>query len=93
VDTDTQVLESLVAELKNCPILYHAQLILNVEDGIVTISGRLNSFAERKAVERAAKRVAGVRTLNLEIRAAALPVTGNNISAGAQINRIDQAQD
>jgi osmotically-inducible protein OsmY len=82
MDTDTQVFQDLVAELKNRPILHYAQLSLHVQDGIVTISGRVNSFAARQAVERAANRVAGIRTLVLEIRAAAIPVTSPSPYAG-----------
>jgi osmotically-inducible protein OsmY len=74
MDTDAQLFQDIVNELKNSPILHHAQLSLNVQNGIVTISGRVNSFAERKAVERAAKRVTGIKTLVLEIRAAAIPM-------------------
>jgi osmotically-inducible protein OsmY len=81
MDTDTQVFQDIVAEFKNSPVLHCAQLSLHVQDGIVTISGRVNSFATRKAVERAAKRVAGIRTLILEIRAA-IPVTVTNAYAG-----------
>jgi hypothetical protein len=84
VDTDTQLFQDIVAALKMSPLLHYAQLNLQVQDGIVTISGRLNSFAERKAVERAAKRVAGIKTLILEIRAAAIPLIVKNTDAGAQ---------
>jgi len=73
MDTDTQVLEDVIAELKVSPILHHTQLSVVVEDGIVTISGRANMFEERKAIERAARRVAGIRRLDLEIRALAFP--------------------
>lgn len=73
MDTDTQVSHDIVNEFKNSRILQHAQLKVHVEDGVVTISGRLNSFAERKTVERAVERVAGIKTLILAIRAAAFP--------------------
>jgi BON domain len=85
MDTDTQVFRDIAAELKNNPILYYTQLTLDVEDGVVTISGRVNSYAERKAVERAAKRVSGIRTLILEIRAAAFPVAVSNTEPGADV--------
>jgi osmotically-inducible protein OsmY len=74
MDTDAQLFQAIVNEFKNSPILHHAQLGLNVQNGVVTISGRANSFAERKAAERAAKRVPGIKTLVLEIRAAAIPM-------------------
>jgi osmotically-inducible protein OsmY len=73
MDMDTQVFQDIVTEFKNNRILHHLQLSLHVEDGIVTISGRVNSLAERKAVERAARRVHGIKTLILEISAAAIP--------------------
>jgi osmotically-inducible protein OsmY len=77
MDTDTQVLEDIIAELKLSPMLHHTQLSVVVQDGIVTISGRANTLAERNAIERAANRVAGIRRLDLEFRATALrhPVT------------------
>jgi osmotically-inducible protein OsmY len=75
MDTDTQVLEDVMAELKASPIRQHTQLSVVVQDGIVTISGRANTFAERNAIERAAKRVAGIRRVDREIRASALPDT------------------
>jgi hypothetical protein len=85
MDTDTQVFQDIVAEFKNNPVLHYARLSLHVEDGIVTISGRVNSFAERKAVERAAKRVAGIRTLILEITAA-IPMRVTNGDDDAENN-------
>jgi osmotically-inducible protein OsmY len=72
--TDAQLFHDIVNEFSNSPILHYAQLGLDVQNGVVTISGRVNSFAERKAVERAAKRVTGIKTLILEIRAAVIPV-------------------
>jgi osmotically-inducible protein OsmY len=84
MDTDSQVFQDIVDEFKNSPVLHYAQLGLHVENGVVTISGRVNSFAERKAVERAAKRVTGIKTLILEIRAAVIPITVTVSDAGTQ---------
>ncbi len=75
VDLDQQLFQEIVAQLRNNRALHFVRLNLQVEDGIVTISGRVNSLAERNAVERAAKRVAGIKSLILEIRAAAFPIT------------------
>jgi hypothetical protein len=74
METDSQIFQAIVAEFKNSSVLYHAELQLHVQYGVVTISGRVNSLAQRKAAERAAKRVAGIKTLILEIRAAAYPI-------------------
>jgi osmotically-inducible protein OsmY len=84
MDTDAQLFQDIVNEFKNSPILHYARLDLDVQDGIVTISGRVNSYAERKAVERAAKRVTGIKTLVLEIRAAVIPVITHT---GAQVDK------
>ena len=87
MESDTQLFENLVAEFKHSRRVDGARLTLHVENGIVTISGRLNSFAERKAVERAAKRVAGIKTLILEIRAAAIPQLPATADGGAWSRR------
>jgi osmotically-inducible protein OsmY len=78
VDLDQQLFQEIVAQLRNNRALHFVKLNLQVEDGIVTISGRVNSLAERNAVERAARRVAGIKSLILEIRAAAFPITVNS---------------
>lgn len=73
--TDKQVFRDIVTEFNSSPVLHYAHLHLHVQDGVVTISGRVNSLAQRKAAERAAKRVEGIKTLILEIGAAAIPMT------------------
>jgi osmotically-inducible protein OsmY len=78
MQTDHQIFQDVVAEFKSNHALHFLQLSLHVEGGVVTISGRVNSLAERRAVERAAKRVAGIKTLILEIRAAAIPIMMTN---------------
>jgi osmotically-inducible protein OsmY len=86
MSTDSQIHQAIAAEFKNSPVLHYAKLSLHVQDGIVTVSGRVNSLSERKAVERAAKRVAGIRTLILEIQAAAITVTIASLHLAAQTN-------
>ena len=80
METDTQIFRDVVAEFKNSPILHFARLHLEVFDAVVTISGHVNSLAQRQAAERAAKRVAGIKTLILEIRAAAIPITVSEVA-------------
>jgi hypothetical protein len=64
-------------------LLQSAQLNVQVQGGIVTIAGRVNTFAQRKAVERAARRVAGIRTLILEIGASVTPLVGRGERASS----------
>jgi len=75
MDSDTQLFNKIAREFESSPVLHYAHLSLQVREGIVTISGRVNSFRERKAVEHVAKRVAGIKTLILDIRAAVIPIT------------------
>ena len=75
METDRQLFQKIVAEFRSSPILHYTQLHLHVLDGVVTISGRVNALAQRQAAERAAKRVAGIKTVVLEIQATIIPVT------------------
>ena len=75
MDSDTQIYQDVVGELKNSPVLHYARLSLSVENGVVTITGRVNTLSERRSIERAANRVPGIRTLILEIGASLRPVT------------------
>jgi osmotically-inducible protein OsmY len=74
MDADTKIFQDLLAKFQSGSPDHRAQLSVDVRDGVVIISGRVNTLAERKAVERTAKRVNGIRTLILEIGAAALPL-------------------
>ncbi len=75
MDKDAEIFRQVAAELKVSPLLHFSRLHLHVHEGVVTISGRVNSLAQRQAAERAAARVAGIKHLILEIRAAVSPVT------------------
>jgi osmotically-inducible protein OsmY len=74
MDTDTQIFEALLAGFQSGPLTRRARLTVDVRDGIVTITGRVNTISERRAVERAAGRISGIRMLIIEIGAAALPL-------------------
>jgi hypothetical protein len=84
MDTDTRISEDIVAEYERSPVLRNCQLHLDVQAGIVTISGRVNSLSQRKAAERAAARVTGVKTVILQIGAAAIPLTVTDIAVKTQ---------
>lgn len=84
MDTDDQLYRDIIAEFKRVPILHYTQLHLHVHEGVVTVSGRVNSLAQRKAAERAAQRITSIKILIVEIQAAAIPITLTNIPADAQ---------
>ncbi len=76
VDTKNEVLE----ELKWEPSVNEADIGVIVRDGIVTLTGTVDSFAEKAAAERAAQRVLGVKAVanEIEIR---LPGTSQRTDA------------
>jgi osmotically-inducible protein OsmY len=85
--TDIQVFQDIFEEFNNRAPLNNTRLNVHVQDGIVTISGRVNTCAQRKAVERAVKRVAGIKTLILKIGASLTPLEGWQTSQLARSER------
>lgn len=65
--TDAQLQQDVIAELKWEPSVNAAQIGVEVKDGIVTLAGHVDSYAEKFDVERAAQRVAGVKALAIEM--------------------------
>jgi osmotically-inducible protein OsmY len=80
--TDAQVQQDVLAELKWEPSIHAAQIGVEVKDGIVTLAGRVNSFAEKWDAERVAQRVAGVKAIAVEIE---VHLPGNNERNDADI--------
>jgi len=66
--SDMQLQSDVLDELKWEPAVNAAQIRVEVKDGMVTLSGRVESFAEKWEAEWAAKRVSGVKALAVEIR-------------------------
>jgi len=66
--SDMQLQRDVLDELKWDPGVNAAQIRVEVKDGMVTLAGCVESFAQRWAAEWAAKRVSGVRALAVEIR-------------------------
>jgi len=66
--SDMQLQSDVLDELKWDPGVNAAQIRVEVKDGLVTLAGRVESFAEKWAAEWAAKRVSGVKALAVEIR-------------------------
>jgi osmotically-inducible protein OsmY len=65
-DRDLQI--CILEELRREPGISHpAKIGVAVEDGVVTLSGSVESYFEKWATERAVKRVAGVMGLAVEL--------------------------
>jgi osmotically-inducible protein OsmY len=59
--TDSQVQKDVMEELKWQPSIKSSQIGVSVEDGIVTLTGNVGSYPEKRDAERAALRVEGVK--------------------------------
>lgn len=65
--TDRQVKQDVEEELAWDPAVDSTRIGVEVEDRVVTLSGRPSSFAEKVAAEHAAHRVAGVRAVVVDL--------------------------
>ena len=66
--TDTELQQDVMNELKWEPTLKAAEIGIAVKDGIVTLSGYVDSYVKKLVAERAAARVFGVRAVAEEIQ-------------------------
>lgn len=64
---DTQLRSEVQAELDWEPSIDASRVGVVANDGIVTLTGRLNSFAEKAIIEDVVWRVAGVKAIALEL--------------------------
>ena len=65
---DLELQRDVMDEIAMEPSVDAALIGVSVKDGIVVLSGHVNSYVEKDAAERAAKRVRGVRAVVNEIR-------------------------
>ena len=68
--TDKVLRQTIVDELDFEPSVNSANIGVAVDNGVVTLTGRVASYAEKVAAERAVARVKGVRAIaeNIEVR-------------------------
>lgn len=65
--TDRQLQKDVAAEMTWDPFVEGTSVGVEVKEGIVTLSGHVESYAQKWAAERAAERVVGVRGLAVEL--------------------------
>ncbi|MBI5277165.1 MAG: BON domain-containing protein [Burkholderiales bacterium] len=82
--TDLQLKADVAAELAWDPAINETRVGVAVRNGVVTLAGQVDSYLQKHAIERAVRRVAGVRGIALD-----LAVT---LAAGAQRSDADIAQ-
>jgi osmotically-inducible protein OsmY len=65
--TDMQLKQDVLTELDWEPSVNAAHIGVSINDGVVTLTGHVPSFAEKHAAEKAAKRVYGIKAVADEI--------------------------
>ncbi len=66
--TDSQLQQDVSAELDWEPSVHAARIGVEVKDGVVTLAGLVDSYAEKWNAERAAQRVSGVKAMATELK-------------------------
>lgn len=66
--TDTQLQNDVIDELKWEPSVAEKEIAVAVKDGVVTLGGYVQSYAQKRAAEHAVSRVAGVRAIAEDIQ-------------------------
>jgi osmotically-inducible protein OsmY len=69
---DKSVQEDVIRELDWEPAVHSTEIGVGIKDGIVTLSGSVDTYASKRAAERAAERIRGVKAVSsqLEVRPA-----------------------
>jgi len=72
--TDTELQRDVMTELKWEPTVKAAEIGVRVKDGVVTLNGDVDSYSKKWAINRAVRRVSGVKVVTQEIKVT-LPVS------------------
>lgn len=65
--TDSELKKDVLAELAWDPVVREAKVGVSVNDGVVTLTGHLDSYSEKIAARRAVERVGDVKAIAMEI--------------------------
>ncbi len=71
--TDFQIQKDVMEEIKWDPLLTVSEIGVAVKDGIVTLSGHVDSYYKKMAAENATKKVFGVKALAEDIQVGISP--------------------
>jgi osmotically-inducible protein OsmY len=88
---DTKLQQAVLAELAWEPSVTAAHIGVTAVSGVVTLTGHVESFAEKHAAETAAARVKGVEAVaeEIEVRLGFDSQRSDNDIAAAVVNRLD----
>lgn len=65
--TDLEIQKDIMDELQWAPLLNVSEIGVAVKNGVVTLSGTVDSYSKKEEAEKAAKRVAGVKAVAEDI--------------------------
>lgn len=65
--TDSELKKDVLSELAWDPLVPEARVGVAVNEGVVTLTGHLETYAEKVATKRAVERISGVRAIALEL--------------------------
>jgi osmotically-inducible protein OsmY len=65
--SDSELKKDVLAELAWDPLVPEARVGVSENDGVVTLTGHLDSYSEKIATRRAVERVSGLKALAMEI--------------------------
>lgn len=66
--TDSEIQKDVMEELKWEPFLNSSEIGVAVKNGVVTLSGLVDSYSKKISAEKAAKRVAGVKAVAEDVK-------------------------
>jgi osmotically-inducible protein OsmY len=72
--TDAQIQTDVLQELKWEPSVVHEHIGVTVSDGVVTLSGKVPTYIEKSAAEKATQRVAN--RINIQVRGSEVVLSG-----------------
>lgn len=61
--TDTQIRQAVLRQIEWDPEVSHVQIGVGVTEGVVTLAGEVDTYAEKIAAEKTVKRVHGVKAI------------------------------
>ncbi len=87
---DQALQQAVIAELGWEPSIVASHIGVTADDGVITLSGHVDSFVQKHAAEDAARRVKGVRAVaeEIEVRLAFDARRGDDDIAAAAVNRL-----
>ena len=89
--TDKEIRDAVLRELEWEPMVQSTEIGVAVKDGIVTLSGFVDSYSKKYHAERAAKRVEGVRAVvnDLEVKLPSSSVRTDEDLARAAVQALE----